>query len=572
MKAKIEAQNPEANLKNYDQVYKTFSWAEEEKFFSWSQTGKVNIVYEAIDRWAEDPEKQHRKALIFEKADHSQVFTYLDLKEKSSQLANCLAEHGLKAVDLLFIYLPPCPEIYLAMLACARLGVIFCPLYSTLNYHELEIRLLGVEPQAVLTHADLVENLPAEAMNSVEKLFLITGPNLGLFPQEVALEEQVPQKAKDRRPRWLPAGAPLDLMFTSGAAGPPNGVIHPHRSMIGYRATGRDVLDLNEGAVIWTDGDPAWITGMVYSAFAPWLCGAVSVVQGDSFSASTWYRTLERHGVEVWYTTPQRIKNLADAGQDLPERYDLSKLRHIATVGRPLAAEYFFWVKKNLKLTPHENWWMTETGMICLANFPSMPTKPGSMGKPVPGVEAGILDDEGQPLPILSMGQLALRLGWPAMMNGIWRNEKRYQDFFSKEGWFLTGDLAFRDEDGYYFHHGRMDDLLKVGEQMVGPFEVEQVLCRHPAVNEAAVISLKTGGLKPQIKAFVTLNHGVNPTARLSHAIKEFVKAGLSPDLPLTEVTFLDEMPKTRTGRILRRVLRAREMGLPTKDPASLQE
>jgi len=572
MKAKIDAQNPDANLKDYDTACRTFSWEEEEKYFSWHKSGKVNIVYEAIDRWVEDPEKRNKKALIFEKGGEAQVFTYQDLKEKSCQLANLMINDGLEPGDRLFIFLPPSPEIYIAMLACARLGVIFSPMYSTFTYTELEVRLRNAEPRAILTHPDLAERLPDDAVSGVEYIYLTEGPPLGLYPQEVVLKEHLQRFDKDCSPRWLSADAPLYLIYTSGAAGPPSGVVHAHRDMIGYWVTGRDVLDLNEESVLWTDGDPAWVMGTVYSAFCPWICCVTSVVQGDAFSASTWYRTLERHRVSAWYTTPQRIRGLMEAGEDLPGRYDLSELRHIAVGGRSLFPEYFFWVKKNLKLTPHENWWMAETGMICLANFPSLMTKPGSMGKPVPGVQAAIIADDGEQLPILTMGVLAFKVDLPTMMIGIWRNLKRYKRFFQFEGWFVTGDLAVRDEDGYFFHQGRNDDLVKVGDKLVGPFEVEQVLCRHPAVVEAAVISKMSRPLQPYVKAFVTIDQGFTPSARLSQEIKEFVKANLSSELPLLEVAFLKELPKTRSGRILRRVLRARELGLPTGDPSNMRD
>lgn len=572
MKAKIEAQNPQANLQNYESAYQSFSWADEENSFTWHETGKINIVHEAVDRWADDPEKSDKKALIFEKQGQAKILTYRDLKEKSCQLANLFAEYGLSAGDRLFILLPPSTDIYVAMLACARLGVVFCPLYATSTYQELEFRLLHGEPRAVMTHPDLVERLPVGAMRRVEYVFLSEGPGNGLFPNEIGLEDELGKMPKERTPEWLSAEAPLYLIYTSGAAGPPIGVVHGHGDMVGILATGRDVLDLTEDSVLWTDGDPAWVTGTVYGAFCPWLCGVTSVVQGDPFLASTWYRTLERHNVAVFYTTPRRIKGLVDAGDDLPSRYDLSALRHIATVGRPLAPEFFFWVKKNLKLSPHENWWMTETGMICLANFPSMPVKPGSMGKPVPGVEAAVMDEDGQTLPILTLGELAFRVGWPAMMTRIWRNGEKYRQYLRFEGWFLTGDMAVRDEDGYFFHHGRNDDLVKLGEHTVGPFEIEQILCRHPAVSEAAVISKRARFFQAHIKAFVAVRPGYTASAKLGHEIKEFVASSLSWEKPMLDISFLDNLPKTRSGRILRRALRAGDLGLPTRDPASMQD
>jgi len=261
-----------------------------------------------------------------------------------------------------------------------------------------------------------------------------------------------------------------------------------------------------------------------------------------------------------------------EAGDDLPPRYDFSRLRHIATVGETLPPDLFFWAKQNLKHSPHDTWWMTETGMICMANFPSQQIKPGSMGRPVPGIEAAVIGTDGALLPFLTLGELALKVGWPSLMRAIWRDEERYKEYF-RNGWFLTGDMVIKDEDGYYYHQGRNDDLIKTGQEFIGPYEIEQVLCQHPAVAEAAVISkVSSASATPTIKAFVTLSKGTTPSLRLNHEIKAFVKTNLHSEVPLTEIAFLDELPKTRSGKLLRRVLRARELGLPSGDPSKLKE
>ncbi len=435
IKARIPPENPDANLKSYSQAYQNFSWRDIENEFTWHSTGEINIVQEAIDRWAKDSDKRDRIALIFEKAANIKAFTYLELREISSQWANLLIEHGFSVGDRLFILLPSCPEIYFAMLACARLGVIFSPLYPTLGFDELEIRLLNAKPRGIITHPDLLERLPEHTMGSVEHLFLTEGPKVGLFPTEIVAQGLVETLPKKSNIRWVRGTTPLYLIYTSGSTGPPKGVVHAHMDMLGQFITGRYVLNLAEGTVLWTDGDPSWVTGTVYGTFAPWLCGATSVIQGDQFSASTWYRTLESHKVAVWYTTPRTMTRLAEAGDDLPGRYDFSHLKHIATVGETLSPEQFYWAKQTLKRAPHDTWWMTETGMICLANFQSESIKPGSMGKPVPGLEADVLDENGEPAPVLTMGELALRLGWPSMMTGIWQDAPRYQAYFR----FKTG-------------------------------------------------------------------------------------------------------------------------------------
>jgi len=572
LKARIKAENPEANLKSYAQTYRDFSWAEAEKEFAWHKTGRLNIAYEAIDRWAEDPEKRDQKALIFEKGKEINSFSYIDLKELSCQWANVLAKYGIKTGDRLFILLPPCPEIYLTILACSRLGAIFCPLYSTLGIDELEVRVKNGNPRGILTHPDLAERLPLESMGSIEHVFFTEGPLPALFRSEVLVGNHLNQMSKELEPKWLTGNTPLYLIYTSGSTGPPKGVVHAHQDMVGQLMTARYGLDIREETILWTDGDPAWITGTVYGTFAPWLCGATTVVQGIQFSASTWYRTLERHQVSVWYTTPITIKKLMEAGDDLPTRYDFSHLRHIATVGQALTPELFYWVQQNLKLSPHNTWWMSETGMICLANFPSMDIKVGSIGKPVPGIEVAILDENGNPLPILTMGELALKIPWPSLMAGLWRDEGRYQDYFRFKDWFMTGDMTIQDEEGYFYHQGRMDDLIKVEDKLIGPYEIEHILCRHPAVREAAVISKSTEPDRPHLKAFITVDTGYVPSNRLNQEIKAFLKANLSPDTPLKEIDFLDALPRTSTGKLLRRVLRAHELGLPSGDPSHMKD
>ncbi|MCP4346802.1 MAG: AMP-binding protein [Desulfobacterales bacterium] len=566
IKAKIGSQNPDANLRSYEQICKSFSWSEAEKEFSWHLTGKMNIVHEAVDRWAADPDKQNRKALIFEKAENIKAYTYLDLMEISSRWANLLVEYGFKTGDRMFIFLPSCPEVYFAMLACARIGVLFCPLFSTLSFDELEDRIENAKPRGILSHPDLAEGLPSEAMSEVEYVFLTEGPLTGLFSGEILIKGQPDNMETKFVPRSLPGDTPLYLLFTSGSTGPPKGVVHSHRDMVGQFVTARYVLDLREETILWTDCDPAWVTGTVYGAFAPWLCGATSVVQADPFSASTWYRTLERHKVSVWYKTPGTMKRLKEAGDDLVRRYDFSNLRHVAVVGEALAPELIYWFKKNFSICPHDTWWMTETGMICIANFPSMDIKPGSMGKPVPGIEAAVIDENGEPLPPMTMGELALKSGWPSMMTAIWQDEKRYHAYFRLKDWFLTGDMAIQDDEGYFYHQGRTDDLIKAGVKFIGPYEIERALCRHPAVSEAAVISRGSKPGEPLLKAFITINKGFNPSARLNQEIKAFVKANLSSEITLKEIAFLEEIPKTRSGKMLRRVLRTQELGLPIGD------
>lgn len=572
IRTRLNAETQDGNLKSYEATYHRFSWKDVEKDFTWSRTGEINIAYEAVDRWAADRATRDRRALVFEKRGTVTEFSYLQLRESAGRWANMFLENGFSIGDRMFLFLPACPELYFAMLACARLGIIFSPLYSTHTFDELEVRLNNAKPKGIVTSPELAQRLPRNAMAEVDRVFLTEGPVSGMFQGEVPVPAVIEDYPRKSAVKWLRGAAPLCIIYTSGSTGPPKGVVHAHQDMLGHLITARYVLDLTERSILWTDGDPARVTGTVYGLFAPLLCGATSLVHCDRFAASTWYRALEKHSVTSWYTTPETISRLMEAGEDLPARYDLSKLAHMATVGEKLTPEQFFWARKTLNRSPHDTWCMTETGMVCLANFPSMSIKPGSMGKPVPGIEAAVLDERGDPLPSLTIGELALRPGWPSMMTGIWTDPARYQSYFRFREWFLTGDMVMRDEDGYYYHQGRNDDLIKVGGKLVGPYEVEQVLMLHPAVAEAAVICLvsPTGG--PVVKAYVTLSKEFTASDRLNHQIKRFVSAGFNPELPLGDVVFLEEMPRTKSGKLLRRVLRVMEQGLPVGDRSKLKE
>lgn len=574
LRAKIAPENPDANLGSYADACKRFSWAEEEKVFTWSTTGKLNIVHEAVDRWAMEETRRNRKALIFEKAGRIKEFTYAELSDLSSQWAALFLELGFKAGDRVFIFLPLCPEVYCALLACARLGILVCVLFSTSSFDEIDARIRSAQPKGLVTHPDLVERLPLQAMTCVEHVFLTGAGTLGLFPSEIVVQDRLRKPPETPIIKWVTGDTPLFLIYTtSGTEWPPKGVVHAHKAMIGYRATAKYVLDIRDDTIVWTDsGEPGWVTGIVYGLFAPLLHGITSVIQGDQFSASTWYRTLERYHVSVWYTTPRTISRLMEAGDDVPTRYDLSSLRHIATVGEVLSPELFYWARHALKRSPHDTWWMTETGMICIANFPSMTIKPGSMGKPVPGIEAAVLSDEGEPVPEYTMGELALRPNWPSMMTALWNDEERYRRHFRHEGWFLTGDMVTQDEDGYYYYDGRNDDLIKVGMRDTGPYEIEQILSLHQAVAESAVISVRAPDGRTYFRAFVRVKDGFTPSKRLNLEMRNFVRANFTPEIPLSEIVFMEKLPRTRSGVPLRNVLIAQELGLPSGDVSQLSE
>jgi len=576
IKARIPAQDTaSANLKSYEETWRQFDWTDIEKEFSWSGRDRMNIITESIDRWAQDPERAAHPAMIFQKQGVIETYTYQQLKEKSCQWAAMLAARGFTQGDRLITLLPPSPETFFAMAACARIGVIFCPIFATAGFYELEIRLESTAPKGVLTHPDLVEKLSYEFASNVEYIFLTQTAGPGLFSNETPLAAEIDTMPKEFPAEPLPGNAPLYMIFTSGSTRPPKGVIHTHQDMAGILASARWVLDVKPDTILWTDADPAWVTGTVYGGLAPWLCGITSVVQGDPFTAANWYWTIERHKISVCYTTPRTLRDLMDAGDDLPSRYDLSSLRHMATVGAPLVPDLFYWGGKYLNCYPHDNWWMTETGIICIANYPSTDIKPGAIGRPIPGIQAAILDEAGEELPALSLGELALKAPWPGLMHDLWHDSARFQRYFKNDQWFITGDIALCDEEGYFYHQGRNDDLLKAGgDKLIGPFEIEQVLTTHPAVAEAAVISKgnEPGEGASYLKAFLTLKKGYIGSNRLNYEVKAYLKANFSEDIELREIVFLDALPKTRSGKLLRRVLRAWELGLPGGDVINMQD
>ncbi|MDY6824914.1 MAG: AMP-binding protein [Thermodesulfobacteriota bacterium] len=573
IKARIPAQNPDANLTDYDRARQAFDWSAVEAKFPSLVAGRTNIIAESIDKWANDETTAANTAMIFERYGAASTLRYRDLKAMSSRWAALFTEHGFLPGDRMLILLPPCREFFYAMAACARAGIVFCPLFASAGFYEIEACVHDITPRGIITSADLIDKVPSECAEAAGRIYITAEPP-GHYGNEVALQDAAAAMPTDVPALMLPPEGPLYIVYTSGSTRPPKGVVHCHRDMVGIIASARWALDLHPDDIVWTDADPAWVTGTVYAAFAPWLLGVTSLVSEDPFSAANGYRLLETHRVNVWYTTPRTVRTLMEAGEDLPTRYDLTAIRHIACVGAPLMPDLFYWVKKNIRCNPHDTWWMSETGIICIANLPALDIKPGAMGMPLPGIDAAVLDENGDPLPALSLGELALKPEWPGMMTGVWNNLERFEGYFNGD-WFLTGDIALVDEEGYFYHQGRNDDILKTSEnRTIGPFEIEKALCFHPAVAEAAVISkgidLEKG--TSCLKAYVTLKKGYIASTRLSQEIRMFLRGNLSPDICITDISFADELPKTRSGKLLRRVLRAWELGLPGGDAAKMND
>ncbi|WP_100399897.1 acetate--CoA ligase [Bacillus sp. FJAT-44742] len=559
------------NLESYEEAAKNFNWSEAEKNFSWSDTGKVNLAHEAIDRYADSPDKKDQVALYYSDANRDEKYTFSEMKEMTNKAANIFKEAGITKGDRLFIFMPRSPELYFAVLGAIKLGAIVGPLFEAFMEGAVRDRLEDSDAKALVTTPDLLERVPVDDLPNLNTVF-IQGDNVKEEGPYLDYSARLDKASGEFEVEWVDREDGLILHYTSGSTGKPKGVLHVHNAMLQHYQTAKWVLDLKEDDVYWCTADPGWVTGTSYGIFGPWLVGATNVVRGGRFSPQDWYSTLEKYKVTVWYSAPTAFRMLMSAGDELMKEYDLSSLRHILSVGEPLNPEVVRWGEKVFNLRIHDTWWMTETGAQMICNYPSMTIKPGSMGKPIPGVKAAIIDDQGNELPPNRMGNLAIEKGWPSMMRTIWNNEEKYNSYFEIDGWYVSGDSAYMDEDGYFWFQGRIDDVIMTAGERVGPFEVESKLVEHPAVAEAGVIGKPDPVRGEIIKAFVALRDGYEVTEDLKEEIRTFVKKGLAAHAAPREIEFRDKLPKTRSGKIMRRVLKAWELDLPTGDLSTMED
>lgn len=555
--------NPKANLEDYEKAYESFDWKEMEKEFSWYRTGKVNMAYEAIDRHADDAVRGPTCCLNFEGEDRKEKISYLQMKELSDKFANVLRKLGIKKGDRVFIFLPRCPEYYIAMVGCAKIGAVFGPLFEALMQDALRERLLDSSAKVLLTTPKMAARVPLSDLPTLCHIILVGKEKVHPRPGQVSWEKEMVAASPDGEIEWVDLKDPLYLIYTYSPDGRPKGVLHAHNDMIGHLITSRWVLDLRGGDVLWTTADPGWITGTVYGAFAPWLCGVENFVRAGRFEIEGWCQSIESQRVSVWYTAPTVLRRLMARGEEVLKGHDLTSLRHLLSVGELLPSEVVYWTRRVFKVPVHDTWWMTETGMIMIANYPGMPIKPGSIGKPFPGIKAAVINDRGEELPPLTLGKLAIKKGWPAMMSGIWRDGERYKEYFPYESWYVSGDTAYMDEDGYFYFQGRDDDLIKVASVVVGPSEIEEILRKHQAVADAGIIGKQDPLRGNSIKAFVSLKPGFTPSEDLKKEIMKFVRKQFSPRIAPREVEFRPSIPRSENGAVIRRVLKAWELGLP---------
>ena len=561
----------DSNLLSYEDTYNSFDWVEAEKDFSWYETGQVNMAYEAIDKHA----ASHRKnkiALYYQDANRKEKYTFKEMMEQSNKAGNVLKTYGeIEKGDRVFIFMPRSPELYFTVLGAMKLGAIVGPLFEAFMEVAVRDRLEDSEAKVLVTTPELLSRVPLNDLPALKTVFVI-GDNIEEGGKIIAFNPLFEQAAKKLDITWLSREDGLILHYTSGSTGKPKGVLHVQNAMIQHHQTAKWVLDLKEDDVYWCTADPGWVTGTSYGIFGPWLTGTSNVILGGRFSPDTWYETLQEYGVTVWYSAPTAFRMLMGAGEDVIKKYDLSSLRHILSVGEPLNPEVVRWGVKVFNLRIHDTWWMTETGAQLICNYPSMEIRPGSMGKPIPGVQAAIVDNEGKEVPPYTMGNLAIKSGWPSMMRSVWNNPAKYESYFMPGDWYVSGDSAYMDEDGYFWFQGRIDDVIMTAGERVGPFEVESKLVEHPAVAEAGVIGIPDPVRGEIIKAFIALRAGYKPSEELIEDIRLFVKKGLAAHAAPRQIEFRDKLPKTRSGKIMRRVLKAWELNLPTGDLSTLED
>ncbi|MFM1651396.1 acetate--CoA ligase [Brevibacillus sp. B_LB10_24] len=566
----IPAEEGNFNLQDYDQAYANFDWKDVEKQFTWYETGRVNMAYEAIDRHLATDRKD-KTALLYFDATRDESYTFAQLSQLSNKFGNILRKLGIVKGDRVFVFMPRSPELYVSVLGTLKIGAIVGPLFEAFMEGAVRDRLENSEAVAIVTTPALLPRIPVQELPHLKHV-IVVGDQDQVGEGQISYHEEMAKASDELEIEWVDREDGMILHYTSGSTGKPKGVLHVHNAMIQHYQTGKWVLDLQEDDIYWCTADPGWVTGTSYGIFAPWLNGATNVIRGGRFKPEDWYKTIEKFKVTVWYSAPTSFRMLMGAGDELVKQFDLSSLRHVLSVGEPLNPEVVTWGLKVYKHRIHDNWWMTETGGQMISNFKCMPIKPGSMGKPFPGTYATILDDEGNELPPNRMGNLALRAGWPSMMRKIWKNDAKYEEYFRFPGWYISGDSAYKDEDGYFWFQGRVDDVIMTSGERVGPFEVESKLVEHPAVAEAGVIGKPDPVRGEIIKAFIALRTGYEPTEELMNDIRRFVKEGLAAHAAPREIEFRDKLPKTRSGKIMRRVLKAWELGLPTGDLSTMED
>jgi acetyl-CoA synthetase len=567
-------------------------------FFKWFVGGKVNIVHNAVDRHMKTWRK-NKLALIWVSEDgkEERTFSYYALHREVNRFANIIKAMGISKGDRVTIYLPRIPEVVFAMLACAKIGAIHSVVFAGFSVDALQGRIDDSESKLVITaDGSWVNGKVFELKRTVDEALkqCACAENVIVIKRTA---HDVPMEGG--RDHWyhemcalpiangtcvteqLDAEDPLYILYTSGSTGKPKAILHTHGGyMVGTYTTLKYVFDLKDEDRWWCAADPGWVTGHSYIVYGPLLNGATSFMfEGGPVYPypNRWWQLVERYGISVFYTAPTAIRGLMRFGEAWPNRHDLSSLRLLGSVGEPINPEAWKWYYDIIgkgKAPIMDTWWQTETGMFMITPTPVVPLKPGSGTRPFFGQEAEILDENGKPVPDGDEGYLVLKNPWPAMLRTIYGDDKRYvEQYWSKyPGKYMTGDSAKRDRDGYFWIIGRVDDVIKVSGHRLGTAEIESALVSHEAVAEAAAIGLSHEVKGQAIHCFVILKAGQSGSPDLAEELRQHVSTHLSPIAKPEEISFVDSLPKTRSGKIMRRVLKARAQGLPEGDLSTLAD
>ncbi|MCW8995843.1 MAG: acetate--CoA ligase, partial [Psychromonas sp.] len=571
---KDPAQASAHNLTSYQKDYDQFTWQIAQQHILGGDKG-INIAFEAVDRHVEEGFGQQTALRCLNKQGVKTDISYAELKEQSSRFASVLESFGIQTGDTVFGLCTRVPQLYVALLGTLKFGAVFSPLFSAFGPEPIRSRMEIGKARVLVTSEALYNKKIKSWGNELASLELILLYNVtqplpeNCYNLETLLTANNPYfPARICNPEQLAL-----LHFTSGTTGKPKGAMHVHQAVIYHSISGFYALDIHPGDIYWCTADPGWVTGTSYGIISPLCNRATLIIDEAEFDAQHWYQLLSKQKVNIWYTAPTAIRMLMKAGAELAKKYNLNALRFLASVGEPLNPEAVIWGDETFGQPFHDNWWQTETGGIMIANFATSNVRPGSMGKPLPGIEAAIMESCNGIKKIIEepnrVGELALKRGWPSMFRGYLDEELRYQKCFVDD-WYLTGDLACCDADGFYWFIGRSDDVIKSSGHLIGPFEVESVLMEHPAVAEVAVIGLPDDVAGEVVKAFVALKPDVDESEELRKSLLALARKRLGPAVAPREIVFRNNLPKTRSGKIMRRLLKARELGLPEGDISTL--
>ncbi len=564
-----------SNIGSYDERVKNFDWSISEKELDYKPGNIINIGWYCSDRICQMG-KADKMGLIWEgNSGVEKRYTYNDIRLNSNTVGHFLRGLGIIPEDRVCLFMDKIPELYIGFLGILKIGAIAQPLFSAFGDESLYIRLENAQTTAIITqkkHAPKIRKI-LDKMPFLKHIIIVdSDPGKPLFDREVAFNMDAAEKIDKFEIHPTKAESPSVLHYTSGTTGQPKGVKHVHYSLISQYLTSKWVLDLREDDIYWCTADPGWVTGTSYGIIGAFSNGVTQCVLDAGFSADNWYKFIEKHKITMWYSAPTAIRSLMKAGEEVIKKYNLSTLRHLASVGEPLNSEAVIWSERVFGKPFLDTYWQTETGSIMISNYPGMKIKPGSMGKPFPGITATVIDAEKyEPFKETGkIGLIAIKPGWPSMMRMYWNNEETYNKKF-QNGWYLPGDRSSIDNEGYFWFVGRDDDVINTGGHLVSPFEVESALLEHPAVAESAVVAKPDFVNMEVVKAFVTLKPGFNPSKDLDLEIMNFVRKKLSPLAMPQEIEFIELLPKTRSGKIMRRILHAKEWGEEIGDTSTLE-